>query len=80
MSVFKIVLMVAFVIVCVAITAIILSQEGKSAGLGSLSGSTSESYWNKNKKHSKEGVLVRITTVLVVVFFIIAAVLNIGSF
>jgi len=82
MAVLKAVLMVVFAIVCIAITVIILFQEGKQAGLGSLSGQTSnsDSYWNKNKKHSKEGILIRATSALVIVFFVLAAVLNIGSF
>ncbi|MCR5054163.1 MAG: preprotein translocase subunit SecG [Lachnospiraceae bacterium] len=82
MAALKTVVMVVFVIICIAITAIILSQEGKQAGLGSISGqsSNSDTYWAKNKKHSKEGMLVRLTVVLVIGFFILAAVLNIGSF
>ncbi len=82
MSILKTVLTVIFIIVCVLITVIILSQEGKSAGLGSLSGqsSSSESYWAKNKGRSRQGILVKITTALVVAFFVLAAVLCIGSF
>lgn len=82
MTVLKICLMVAYVVICIAIAIVILFQEGKQAGLGSLSGQTSnnESYWNRNKKHSREGILVRITSVLVILFFVLAAVLNIGSF
>ncbi len=74
--------MVVFAIICIALTVIILFQEGKQAGLGSLSGQTSntDSYWNKNKKHSKEGILVRATTALVILFFVLSLVLNIGSF
>ena len=76
----KVVLMVAFIIVSCILTVIILSQEGKTAGLGSLSGqSNTESYWSKNKGRSREGMLVRVTTVLVVLFFVLAAVLCIGS-
>ena len=72
--------MVIFTIICVAITVIILLQEGKSAGLGSLSGQSSETYWSKNKGRSKEGVLIKVTSVLVLLFFVIAAVLNVGKF
>ena len=54
MEVLKTILMIAFIIICLAIIVIILMQEGKSAGLGSLSGQTSETYWSKNKGHSKE--------------------------
>lgn len=76
----KTILMVVFIIVCLAITVIVLSQEGKSAGLGSLSGQSSDTYWSKNKGRSREGMLVRVTSALVIIFFVIAAVLNIGSF
>ena len=80
MEVLKTILMIAFIIICLAIIVIILMQGGKSAGLGSLSGQTSGTYWSKNKGHSNEGMLVKITSVLVLLFFVLAAVLNIGSF
>jgi preprotein translocase subunit SecG len=80
METLKTILMIVFIIVCVAITVIILFQEGKSAGLGSLSGQTTETYWSKNKGRSKEGILVKVTSCLVLIFFVLAAVLNIGSF
>lgn len=80
MAVLKTVLMIAFIIICLAITVIILLQEGKSAGLGSLSGQSTDTYWSKNKGRSREGILIKATSVLVLLFFVIAAVLNIGSF
>ncbi len=82
MTVLKTIITILFIVVCVALTVIILFQEGKQAGLGSLSGtaSSNETYWSKNKGRSKEGILVRLTSALVVVFFVLAAVLNIGSF
>lgn len=73
------ILMIAFIVVSVILTAIILSQEGKQAGLGSLSGQSIDSYWTKNKGRSREGLLVKITAVLVVLFFVLAAVLCVGS-
>ncbi|MBQ1902705.1 MAG: preprotein translocase subunit SecG [Lachnospiraceae bacterium] len=82
MTVLKTILTIVIIVVSIAVSIIILFQEGKQAGLGSISGQTSnnESYWNRNKKHSREGVLVRLTSVLVILFFVLAAVLNIGSF
>ena len=38
MEILKIVLTVVFVIICLALTVIVLFQEGKSAGLGAISG------------------------------------------
>lgn len=52
-------------------------QEGKSAGLGSISGAA-DTYWGKNKGRSMEGVLVKLTTAGVVFFLVIAVVLNMG--
>lgn len=80
MDVLKTILMIVFILICVAITIIILVQEGKTSGLGSLNGQSSETYWSRNKGRSKEGMLVRVTSVLVLLFFVLAAILNIGSF
>ena len=54
-------------------------QEGKSAGLGAISGAA-ESYWGKNKGRSMEGTLVKITRVMAVLFMVLAVVLNINKF
>lgn len=77
MVILKYVLMVIFILISIAITIIILMQEGKSAGLGAISGAA-DSYWGKNKGRSMEGMLVKITRILVALFIIIACVLNIG--
>lgn len=70
------VLTVIFIIVCLALTVVVLLQEGKSAGLGVVSGAA-DTYWGKNKGRSMEGTLEKITKVLVVLFLAIALVLNI---
>lgn len=80
MATLKIVLVFLLIVISVAITAIILTQEGKQNGLGSLSGQQFDSYWSKNKGRSREGLLVKLTSALVILFFVISAVLNIGSF
>ena len=72
MEILKTVLLILFAIDCIALTVIVLMQEGKQAGLtGAISGAA-ESYWGKNKGRSMEGGLVlatRIMAVLFVVFF-----------
>ncbi len=73
------VLMVIFIIISIGLTVIVLMQEGKSAGLGAISGAA-DTYWGKNKGRSMEGILVKLTRALVILFLVIAAVLNIGSF
>ena len=76
----KLVLIILLIVICVALTIIILFQEGKQNGLGSLSGQQFDSYWSRNKGRSREGLLVKLTSVCVILFFILSAVLNIGSF
>ena len=79
MAVLRTVLTVVFIIICIIISAIVLLQEGKSAGLGAISGAA-ESYWGKNKGRSMEGALVKITRWLTVAFLLIAIVLNISKY
>ena len=79
MAVLKIILTVIFIIISIALTVIILMQEGKSAGLGAIAGAA-DTYWGKNKGRSMEGRLVTGTKILVVLFIVIAAVLTLGIF
>ncbi len=78
-AVLRIVLTVIFLLVCIALTAIVLMQEGKQQGLGTISGAA-ESYWGKNKGRSMEGALEKITKVLAVLFIVLALVLNMNRF
>lgn len=79
MGALRIILTIIFIIVSVALSAIVLMQEGKSAGLGVISGAA-ESYWGKNKGRSMEGKLVLITKILAVSFIVLAIVLNLNVF
>ncbi|MBO4808282.1 MAG: preprotein translocase subunit SecG [Lachnospiraceae bacterium] len=79
MEVLRLILTIVFIIVCLALIVLVLMQEGKSAGLGAISGAA-ETYWGKNKGRSMEGALVKITKVLAVLFMLLAAVLNISRF
>ena len=79
MAVLKMILTIVFIIVSIALTVVVLMQQGKNAGLGAIAGG-SETYWGKNKGRSMEGMLDKITKILVAAFIIIAAVLNMGIF
>ena len=79
MEVLRIILTVVYILICVALVVLVLMQEGKTAGLGAVSGAA-ETYWGKNKGRSMEGKLVRITTGLAVGFMLIAIVLNLNLF
>jgi len=71
----KIIVMVIFILICVALTFLVLMQEGKQQGLGAIGG-IADSYWGKNKGRSMEGVLVKSTTWLAIAFMVIALLLN----
>lgn len=79
MEILEIILKILFVIDCIVLTAIVLLQEGKSAGLGTLSGA-SDSYWGQNKGRSMEGALVKITRIAAIVFVVLAVALNLKVF
>ena len=75
----RIILTIIFILVCIALTALVLLQEGKSAGLGAISGAA-ETYWGKNKGRSMECNLLKITKILAIVFIVMAVLLNISWF
>lgn len=75
MAILKTILTIIFVIDCIALTIIVLMQEGKSAGLGSIAG-VADTYWGKNKGRSMEGALEKSTKFLALLFIVLAAVLN----
>ena len=79
MEALRVVINIIFILVCVALTVLVLMQEGKSAGLGSISGAA-ETYWGRNKGRSMEGMLVKITKILAVFFMLLAVVLNLKVF
>ena len=79
MGALRIVVTVIYILICIVLTVFVLMQEGKSAGLGSISGAA-ETYWGKNKGRSMEGFLEKSTKVLAVVFLLLTAVLNLNVF
>ena len=79
MEILRIILTVIFIVMCIALTVLVLMQEGRSQGLGAIAGAA-ETYWSKNKGRSMEGNLVKWTKILTVVFFLLAIVLNLDIF
>lgn len=77
MAILNTVITVVFIILSIAITVVILMQEGKSAGLGAIAGAA-DTYWGKNKGRSMEGMLVKLTRAGVVLFLVLAMALNLG--
>ena len=80
--VFYLIVTIIISIISVALILAIIFQESKSYGLSaSISGgSANNSYWSGSKSKSKQGKLVRITTIAAIIFFIAAILLNVGLF
>lgn len=79
MEILNTVLLIIFAIDCIALTIIVLMQEGKAAGLGTIAGAA-DTYWGHNKGRSMEGALVKSTKFLAILFIVLAAVLNLKVF
>ena len=67
----KTALTILFICICVAMVVLVVLQEGKEAGLGTISG-MADTYWSKNKGRSLQGKLLKATTVCCVLFFVVA--------
>lgn len=77
MEILRTVLTVLFILDCIGLSVIVLMQEGKSQGLGSIAG-MADTYWGKNKGRSMEDTLVKVTKIMGVLFFVLALVLNLN--
>lgn len=77
MDVLVIILRIVFAVLSIILSAVVLLQEGKDAGLSGAVSGAAESYWGKNKGRSMEGKLELATKIVAIVFFILAIVLNI---
>ena len=75
MQIVKIILSIIFIIDCIALTVVVLMQEGKQQGLGAIAGAA-EPHWGKNKGRSMEGGLVKARTIMGGLFFVISVALN----
>lgn len=74
------ILLILYIIDSVALTVVVLMQEGKQAGLtGAISGAA-ESYWGKNKGRSMEGGLILATRILAILFIVFSLLLNLNIF
>ena len=71
MQVIKIILIVVFFIICFALTPLALIQSKEDAGLSStITGSSTNNFFEKNKGRTKEGKQKRWTIILGIAFII----------
>ena len=78
MQIFKVILAVIYFIVCIATVIITMSQSKEDAGLSStITGSSSNNFFDKNKANTKEGKQKRWTIILSTMLIILCVVLGI---
>ena len=77
MEILRTVINILFILDCIALTVIVLMQEGKSAGLGAIAGAA-DTYWGKNKGRSMESDRTWTTKFLAIAFIVISIVLNLN--
>ena len=61
MDTLKIILLIMQIISCVALTIIVLFQNGKEGGMSALTGGASDTFMGKNKAATLDAKLARIT-------------------
>ena len=66
-----IILSIILAIDSIALVTLVLMQEGKSAGLGAISG-IAETYYGKNKARTMEGKMERLTRILAAVLIVLS--------
>lgn len=78
MQVVKIILIVVDFILCLAVTVLAMMQSKDDAGLSStITGSSTNNFFEKNKGRTKEGMLKRWTIISGVAFVIVTIALSI---
>ena len=78
MQVVKVILIVVDFIICIALTILTMMQSKDDAGLSStITGSSTNNFFEKNKGRTKEGMLKRWTIILGVAFVIVTVALSI---
>lgn len=70
------ILAIVYIILSIAIIALVLLQKGKTAGMGAISGG-SGNYFDTNANRTKSAILSKITVVVAVLIIVLTIVLNI---
>lgn len=78
MQIVKIILIVVDFIICLALTVLTMIQSNDDAGLSStISGSSTNNFFEKNKGRTKEGMQKKWTIILGIAFVIVTIALSI---
>ncbi|MBQ8193787.1 MAG: preprotein translocase subunit SecG [Oscillospiraceae bacterium] len=77
MGIFEIISAIALILACVVIVIVVLMQNGNTGMSQAISGTSADSFYQKNSGRTKEAKLNRACTVAAVIFFVLALAVNI---
>ena len=78
MTIVKTILIIIYVIVCLALIILALMQTKDDAGMsGTITGSSTNNFYEKNKGRTREGKLKKWTIILGIVFAILTIIVSI---
>ena len=67
---------IVYIILCVVLIAIVLLQSGKQAGLSGTIAGGAETFFGKNKGKTIDSILSKLTSVVAILFMILAIIIN----
>jgi preprotein translocase subunit SecG len=76
-EVLKYIIMVIYVVVCVALTVVAMMQSKDDSGASATITGSSSNFYEKNKGRTKEGKLKKWTIILAIAFAVLTIVLSI---
>ena len=77
MSIFEVISAIVLIIACIFIVVVILVKDTKTQMSQTISGSSSDSFYQKNAGRTKEAMLNKATVVAAVIFFVLSIVVNV---
>ncbi len=72
MTAYEIIFGIVLIVLSIAITALVLLQEGSSQGLSGAIAGGAETFFGKNKGRTMEAKLVKLTKIIGIGFFVVA--------
>ena len=77
----KLAVTIAYIVIALLLTVIVLFQKGKDPrSASSVMGGSGETFFSKNKSNTRESMLEKLTAVFAVVFIILSVVLSLKFF
>lgn len=76
MSIFEVISAIVLILACVFIVVVVLLKDTKTQMSQQISGTTSDSFYQKNVGRTKDAILNKATVVAAVIFFVLAVAVN----